>query len=102
MPDPIRPATIPADLREIASQAFILTTGSDQERLGAAVAAVLNEAREQIAQWVEGDRVLTNEEMTALDRTDDAGEVYVSYAARMIRAWPQGYGARPEEAAIDA
>ena len=90
MPDPIRPATIPADLREIASQAFILTTGSDQERLDAAIAAVLNEAREQIAAWTEGERVLTNAEMTALDRTGDPGEVYVSYAARMIRQWPGG------------
>jgi hypothetical protein len=43
MRDPIRAGNLPADLRETATAAFILTTGSNAERLDAAVAAVLNE-----------------------------------------------------------
>jgi hypothetical protein len=42
MPDPIRPATIPADLRVIAAAAFFASAGSNAEKLDAAIAAVLN------------------------------------------------------------
>jgi hypothetical protein len=54
MADPIRPATIPVNLREIASQAFLLTTGSDADKLHAAIAGVLNEVAKDavvVTQW---------------------------------------------------
>jgi hypothetical protein len=54
MPEPIRAGNLPADLREIASQAFLLTTGSNADKLDAAIAAVLNEVAKDavvVTQW---------------------------------------------------
>jgi hypothetical protein len=99
MPDPIRAGNLPADVAEAAWMAFILTDGSYRDSVAAAVAAALNLAREQIAGWVEGDRVLTNAEMSGviaekeLGLDGDPGRVYLEYAARMVRAWPQAYAA---------
>lgn len=94
MTDPIRPGTIPPDVEVAAHTAFLLTSGSNENRIRAAVAAALNLTREQIADWVGGERVLTNAEMTDVaDEVErgpdgDPGKVYVAYCARLVRDWP--------------
>lgn len=92
-----RPTRVPHDITEAANNAFVLTEGSNYAKVKAAVAVALELAREQIAGWVEGPRVLTNEEMTAVsaalatDGDGDPGKTYVAYAARLVRCWPEGY-----------
>ncbi len=61
------------------------------------LAAVLTEARSQIADFACGERALTNEEITAVIRETelgpdgDPGAVYLRYVRRMIEVWPGGY-----------
>jgi hypothetical protein len=97
MPDPIKPEDVPAGLVRLALDSYTGKDGEPSYDHRRMLAAVLTEARSQIADFACGERTLTNAEMTEvaaeLDRGPDGdpGAVYLRYARRMIGAWPGGY-----------
>lgn len=106
-PTPIKPEDVPDALFSEAIRVYGLAyaeaagepdTVRELRALRAAVAAVLTQVRDQIADWACGERSLTNAEMTEvaaqldLGPDGDPGEVYLRYVRRMIGCWPGGYG----------
>jgi len=100
--EPVKPEDVPDTLVRVALDTQYPGYGVSLKSTLAwdtreTIAAVLTEARSQIADFACGVRVLTNEEMTEvaaeLDRGPDGdpGAVYLRYVRRMIGAWPGGY-----------
>lgn len=110
MPDtpvPIEPDEVPdpvfAEAMRVYGLAYAESAGEEAtvrelRALRAAVAVALTQARDQIAGWACGKRVLDNAEMAEVARQldlgqdGDPGEVYLRYVRRMIGCWPGGYG----------
>lgn len=85
MPDPIRPEDIPPEITSGLCATPEVT------------AEILTRARDQIAEFACGERVLTNAEMcdvaAEMHEDGDPGKVYLAYVRRLIGVWPRGYGA---------
>ena len=103
MSDPVKPEEVPDTLVRVALDTqypgYSVSLGSALARnMRTLLAAVLTEARDQIADWACGERTLTNQEMTEvaaeLERGPggDPGAVYMRCVRRLIEAWPRGYG----------
>lgn len=100
MADPVKPEDVPAALVRIAMESPLGCCGhtpDNEPEFRAMLAAVLTEARQQVADFACGERALTNQEMTRLisaeEHGDDQGEIYLGYVRRLIGVWPRGYGA---------
>jgi hypothetical protein len=105
MPDSADPvATALEEIRVKPSAEYVslaldwLAPAEDEPTIRSYLAAVLTRAREQIADFACGERVMTNQEMTRLisaeEHGEDRGEIYLGYVRRLIGVWPAGYGAK--------